>query len=304
MKFITLAKKTGKRKYAEAALKVIEVLDHQTKPNGLYPIYIDPESGGFTSGAVSLGALGDSAYEYLLKMWVLTDHKVPRFRKMYAAAANAVLDQLYVTDPKYSFVAEWSGSTRVDKFDHLACFTSGMFGLGARHLTSDDADLDRHMEAAKGIAKTCHLMYDEYPAGISPESVYFTPGANGLEMRSGASYYILRPEAVESLFIMWRLTKDPVYRQWGWKIVQALNTHCRTRNGFAGLRDVNSATPPQDDQQQSFFLAETLKYLYLLFTPDHIINLDEYVFNTEAHPMRIWKDDPDSWLPLFEGFQT
>lgn len=75
-------------------------------------------------------------------------------------------------------------------------------------------------------------MYDEYPAGISPESVYFTPGANGLEMRSGASYYILRPEAVESLFIMWRLTKDPIYREWGWKIVQAINTHCRTKNGF------------------------------------------------------------------------
>lgn len=38
---------------------------------------------------------------------------------------------------------------------------------------------------------------------------------------------------------------------------------------------------------QSFFLAETLKYLYLLFSPSSVISLDEWVFNTEAHPLRI-----------------
>jgi hypothetical protein len=39
----------------------------------------------------------------------------------------------------------------------------------------------------------------------------------------------------------------------------------------------------------SFFLAETLKYLYLLQSPDHTISLEKYVFNTEAHPMRVWE---------------
>lgn len=38
---------------------------------------------------------------------------------------------------------------------------------------------------------------------------------------------------------------------------------------------------------QSFFLAETLKYLYLLFSPSSVISLDEWVFNTEAHPIKI-----------------
>ena len=35
-----------------------------------------------------------------------------------------------------------------------------------------------------------------------------------------ARYYILRPETFESYFIMWRLTKDPKYREWGWEAVQ------------------------------------------------------------------------------------
>jgi mannosyl-oligosaccharide alpha-1,2-mannosidase len=43
----------------------------------------------------------------------------------------------------------------------------------------------------------------------------------------------------------------------------------------------------KDDKMQSFFLAETLKYLYLLFSPSTVIPLDEWVFNTEAHPVRI-----------------
>jgi len=45
--------------------------------------------------------------------------------------------------------------------------------------------------------------------------------------------------------------------------------------------------PPKDDVQQSFFLAETLKYLYLLFSDDSLMSLDEWVYNTEAHPLPI-----------------
>ena len=51
-------------------------------------------------------------------------------------------------------------------------------------------------------------------------------------------YYILRPETVESYFLMWRLTKDPKYREWGWEMVQALDTHCKSEAGYSGIRNV------------------------------------------------------------------
>ena len=57
--------------------------------------------------------------------------------------------------------------------------------------------------------------------------------------------------------------------------------------GYAGLKDVRLASPQRDDTQQSFFLAETLKYLWLLFSPDDAFDLDEWVLNTEAHPLRV-----------------
>ena len=61
----------------------------------------------------------------------------------------------------------------------------------------------------------------------------------------------------------------------------------QVEHGYVGLRDVRKAPPKHDDTQQSFFLAETLKYLYLMFGSNDEISIDEWVFNTEAHPLRI-----------------
>jgi mannosyl-oligosaccharide alpha-1,2-mannosidase len=100
-----------------------------------------------------------------------------------------------------------------------------------------------------------------------------------------------RPELVESLFYLWRFTHDPIYREWGWEVFEAIEKHCRVENGYVGLHDVRNPHSSADDFQQSFFLSETLKYLYLLFSPDHLLSLDEWVFNTEAHPLRVFTPD-------------
>lgn len=69
--------------------------------------------------------------------------------------------------------------------------------------------------------------------------------------------------------------------------LQALEKHCRTEGGYTGIRDVYQENPQQDDVQQSFFLAETLKYLYLIYSEDSLLPLDKWVFNTEAHPLPV-----------------
>ncbi|MCL4150769.1 UNVERIFIED_CONTAM: hypothetical protein GTU68_052767, partial [Idotea baltica] len=85
-------------------------------------------------------------------------------------------------------------------------------------------------------------------------------------MKSSEKYYILRPEVVEGWFYMWRLTHDPKYRDWAWDAVQAIQKHCRVEAGFSGIQNVYMENPQKDDVQQSFFFAETLKYLYLIFS--------------------------------------
>lgn len=89
---------------------------------------------------------------------------------------------------------------------------------------------------------------------------------------------------------MWRMTKEQKYRDWAWDAAEAIEQHCRVESGgYSGLKDVRFANSLKDDVQQSFFFAETLKYLYLIFSDDDILPLDKYVFNTEAHPFLIKK---------------
>ena len=107
-------------------------------------------------------------------------------------------------------------------------------------------------------------------------------------MRSAVTHakYSLRPETVESLFFMWRLTRDETWRERGWKIFVALQQQCRTASGYAALKDVRRRRS-HEDSMPSFWMAETLKYLYLLFSEDDVLPLDQWVFNTEAHPFRV-----------------
>ncbi len=70
---------------------------------------------------------------------------------------------------------------------------------------------------------------------------------------------------------------------------QAIEKHCRTEFGYGAHPDVRDPGRTPDDRMESFFMAETLKYLYMLQSPDHEISLDKYVFNTEAHPLAHWE---------------
>merc|ERR1719431_1942763 len=155
-----------------------------------------------------------------------------------------------------------------------------MFGLAA---VNEENEVMRRkwMHFAEEITKTCRMSYENTVTKLGPEIIRFDKFLNPFD-RS----FLLRPETVESYFVLWRLTKDPKYREWGWQVVQALELNCKVEAGYSGLRDVN-IPKSYDDVQQSFFLAETLKYLYLLFSSDSLLDLELWVFNTEAHPLPI-----------------
>jgi mannosyl-oligosaccharide alpha-1,2-mannosidase len=98
--------------------------------------------------------------------------------------------------------------------------------------------------------------------------------------------YGLRPEAIESVFIMYRLTGEQKYRDAGWKMFEAVEGYTRTKIAHAAIEDVTATVPIFKDSMESFWLAETLKYFYLLFSEPDLISLDEWVLNTEAHPFK------------------
>jgi mannosyl-oligosaccharide alpha-1,2-mannosidase len=104
----------------------------------------------------------------------------------------------------------------------------------------------------------------------------------------GDARYILRPEAIESIFTLYRITGDKRLQDAAWKMFETIDKYTRTEFANAALDDVTvtNGDPPKSDRTESFWTAETLKYLYLIFSEPTLISLDDYVFNTEAHPFR------------------
>ncbi|KAF1923553.1 glycoside hydrolase family 47 protein [Didymella exigua CBS 183.55] len=105
-------------------------------------------------------------------------------------------------------------------------------------------------------------------------------------VRIGARSYILRPEAIESVWYMYRITGDSHWREAGWRMFEAVMRATAAEFGNSAIDDVTKAVPELDDSMESFWLAETLKYFYLLFAEEDLVSLDEWVLNTEAHPFR------------------
>ena len=283
LEFKYLAYHTGKRKYWDVAQRIMNHLQHVDKPHGLYPVFMSPGSGSWTSQKITLGALGDSFYEYLIKQWLITNKKETYLREMFDSAMLAIASKLVQrSSPSgYVYIADWQGSSLSHKMDHLACFAGAMYAVGAQDNGKYDAE---YMTLAEALSETCYKMYSNTATGLSPEFVQFISGRDMVTPRT-ASYNIGRPEAAEAWFYMWYYTRDPKWREMGWKVFEAFERHAATGSGWTALPDVDNPTRKRDDKMESFVLAETVKYLYLLFDPDYPVPLEKYVFNTEAHPL-------------------
>lgn len=175
------------------------------------------------------------------------------------------------------------------------------------------------------LTKTCVETYSDTKTGLSPEIAMFRLEGDGYKGPEEDWYIkqpspridgrktealldarnILRPETVESLFIGFHLSGDQQYRDWGWQIFQAFERSCRVsyandaaRHSYAGIKDVDAepSDVQQIDRMETFWLAETLKYLYLLFADQDTLRMDQWVFNTEAHPLPIFQPTMDTGL--------
>ncbi|XP_067849051.1 mannosyl-oligosaccharide 1,2-alpha-mannosidase IB isoform X2 [Heptranchias perlo] len=286
LEFLHLSCLLGNPVYEEKVLHIRKLLQNMDRPNGLYPNYLNPRTGRWGQHHTSVGGLGDSFYEYLLKAWLVSDKTDTEARKMYDDAMQAIEKHLIrKSNSGMTFIGEWKNGHLERKMGHLTCFAGGMFALGADGSPDDKAG--HYLQLGAEIAHTCHQSYDRTVLKLGPEAFKFDGGTEAVALRQNEKYYILRPEVIETYWYMWRFTHDPKYRQWGWEAAQAIDKYCRVIGGFSGVKDVYSSSPAYDDVQQSFFLAETLKYLYLLFSSDDLLPLDYWVFNTEAHPLPV-----------------
>lgn len=292
LEFRDLTYTTGDSKYKEAVDTVTSHLHSLPKRAGLVPIFVNADTGQFRSGStITLGARGDSYYEYLLKQWLQSGKRVDWLRDDFVEAMDGVMSLLKrESHPnKLVYIGELlHGQTFSPKMDHLVCFLPGTLMLAVHN------GLDaKYEQFAKDLLETCVQMYQKMPTGLSAELVYFNEGPSShddITVRPLDAHCLLRPETVESLFIVYRLTGDKKYQDYGWNIFQAIEKHAKVpTGGYSSLNNVKDTRLGFRDKMESFFLGETLKYLFLLFSEVDMVPLDKFVFNTEAHILPIRK---------------
>ncbi|EXJ81472.1 hypothetical protein A1O3_07764 [Capronia epimyces CBS 606.96] len=321
MEFTRLSQLTHNPKYYNAISRVTNLMDraqNKTKLPGMWPAFWDLRNKDLTDdNSFTLGALADSIYEYLPKMYALLGGLGPVYEKMYKDAASTIKDNLLFRPmiPDNNDIL-FSGSASVDNHkvhlnpegQHLACFIGGMYGLGGKLF-----GLQEHVDLGMKLTNGCIWAYRSFRTGIMPE--YFNmaicdtlDGCSWDEKRwrrelaadehgsarlpqgftnARVPSYSLRPEAIESVFLLYRMTGHEGLRDAAWDMFESIQKATSTAYCNAAIDDVNSNAPRQTDSMESFWLAETLKYFYLIFSPPDLIDLDEWVLNTEAHPFRI-----------------
>jgi len=313
LEFKYLAELSQRRVFWDVAERAMDVFKQKKSHNGLFPILVSPLDGSFFFH-IRLGSRGDSYYEYLIKQYLQTNRTQAVYKEMYNHAMTGVKEELVRETPGgMVYVGELHPSRSsyrfVPKQDHLVCFLGGLLLLGVTEgeRTLKDSDITSFPDSiqedwllGKELIKSCVDTYKQSLTGLGPEIVHFTNGPQDYDKSNQREWRIpnynpqvppldarniLRPETVESLFLAWRATKDPIYRKWGWEIFQAFNEHCKIKatGAFASIKDVNRIPPEMENKMETFWIAETLKYLLLLFSDDSVIPLNTYVLNTEAH---------------------
>lgn len=317
LEFTRLAQLTGDNKYYDAIDRVSRFLErtqNTTMLPGMWPTFLDMQLQDLSTGSdFTLGALADSLYEYLPKMYAILGGLEPMYEQLYRGSMDTVIKYLLFRpmlpdQDDILFTGDLTVGTGADDIElraegqHLSCFVGGMFGLGGKLFS-----IPEHVTIGEKIAKGCAWVYDSFPTGIMPEIYNLFPcpsleacawdedswkAQGDSTLRKGFKNardprYLLRPEAIESIFLMYRMTGKEEYQEIAWKMFQSIKNSTETDLAFSAINDVTvSGATEKLDSMESFWLSETLKYFWLIFSSPDLISLDEYVLNTEAHPLR------------------
>ena len=306
-----MAKLTGEKSYWDQAEKVMKVIDDNGAEDGLVPIFIYATTGLFRENNIRLGSRGDSYYEYLIKQYLQTSASEPIYLSMWEQALKGIRKHLitYSENANVTVLAELPngiGQPLSPKMDHLVCFMPGTIALAAtgglplaqaRLLSSWGAKQESEVALARELTQTCWGMYKVNPTGLAPEIVHFkihdpprmesdhvVAPLDRLDDAEDAAWrkdYIVkpndahnlqRPETIESLFYMWRITGDEIYRSWGWEMFKSFieHTDIGMGGGFTSLEDVTSVPPKKRDNMESFWLVRIMCRLILL---SHMLTL-------------------------------
>jgi mannosidase alpha-like ER degradation enhancer 2 len=265
----TLSRHTGNPVYYAKAKQALRALFERRSGIDLVGSVIDVDTGSWKNTESHISGGIDSYYEYLLKGWLMFgDEDLRQMWETSSKAVEAHLPEQVESGFWYGRVDMRTGARTHRWFGALDAFFPAVLVLGG--------DLDR----ARVLQESCYKLWMLH--GIEPELIDYST------MEVLHAGYVLRPENIESAYYLYHDTGNPRYLDMGRQYLDSLVEFCRNDVAYAALSSVVSKQ--QVDAMPSFFLAETLKYLYLLFADQGTVDFHRTLFNTEAHPLKIWRE--------------
>ncbi|KAI7945419.1 hypothetical protein MJO29_011807 [Puccinia striiformis f. sp. tritici] len=311
MEFDRLSFHTRQPKYLQYATKAAQTVIKTTSAlPGLPGLVFGVKNQTILNDLATWGSGTDSYLEYLLKYGMLIGNSDPSYYATWKQAVQSSIKKLIQVSPvrNLTYLGDFSASRNVIdlEFSHLACYASGNWILGGK-VFQDSQTFDYGLR----LLTTCMETYKRTATGLGPEIFRFLgpngensgdkPSPQDVEFFKANGFYItnaayhLRPEVIESAFYAWRLTGDVQYQEFVWQAFKSLQKYCKAVVSYSDIENVNSNSNPQPkDASESFLYAETFKYIYLTFSDPELLSLDQYVFNTEAHPFRYQQSSSNS----------
>lgn len=268
LEYGTLARLTGRDEFYEKPKRALTELFNRRSDIGLVGFKIDVETGEWTRTESHIGAGIDSYYEYLYKCWALFgDQDCKAMWDVSNAAVHTYLVDTTNTGYWYGHSDMNTGLRIQTWYGALDAFFGGVLLLSG--------DLER----AKAIQESG--FYSWNVNGMMPEQFDY------MAEKAARPAWYKNPELIESAYYLYHKTKDERYREMGRVIFNDIVRYSKKGVGFVDVMNVE--TLETSDRMETYFLAETLKYLYLLFLDEDPINHTNTVFNTEAHPLKVIK---------------
>ena len=303
LEFRTLSQLSGNPKFAKAVDKCQNVLVAAVPSSGLVPSHYDVSRNAFYGSRICVGGGVDSFYEMLVKNWITWGKEDDALRDAYETAIAGIYKNLARKRHGHVFIGEIPSVVRGhvrDTMDHLACFLPGTLAIAAQHgLGGGLHGEGKHdyMPRARALTESCFAMTRGTRSGLAGEITDFHSEVP--KPKVGQDVSLLRPEIVEALYYMDKL--DPKagdkYKEMGrimWKDMRRSAQVATKPDGVMSSTFnllFSGGAQSHSDKLHSFVIAETYKYFYLLFDErppfEGPFPLDRWVYNTEAHPIRI-----------------
>ena len=277
---------TNTKSFFLSSLQPIDDIIQTNRFHGLYQNLYNISSKKEVIGLMSYESNGYSLYEILTKINKLTRDSYPSLHKLIGESTKLFLHKFIDENDSYAYLTRYRGTQK----DHVITLDSFLFAAmlkSSKEIPPEYINMYCNYSDKLANGMLNYLNLNDYQLPIL--SALFNE--NNKTLTPLNTRYLLNHRILETLLVFYRLTHKNIYREAAWKIFKAVNTTCRTQNGFSSvILDKNGKAEKIDSEIDPNVYSGFFKLMYLIFSDSAFVDLDSWVITPEGHLFKKFKE--------------